>query len=121
MWSRLKFILIISMIKSYFGDITVNREASGDTFIANYTCQFYNVVATSNQNECVCRNIRKNGTLIVLQNRSINVIMKRSHFQVRNYLSLHQTIPRSLRKSFSSNIDKTCQMQFLLKIQQGKH
>ena len=49
MRSRLKFILIISVIKSYFGDITVNPEASGDTFIANYTCQFYDVVATSNQ------------------------------------------------------------------------
>ena len=80
MWSRLKYFLIVLMVKLYLGDITVNREASGDKFIANYTCQFYNAAATSNQNECLCRNNGENGTLIVLQNRSINCYYKAQSF-----------------------------------------
>ena len=71
MWSRLKVVLIVSVIKTYLGDITVSREASGDKFIVPYECNFYNAVATSNQNECLCRNNEDNGTLIQLQNGTI--------------------------------------------------
>ena len=71
MWSRLKVVLIVSVIKTYLGDITVNREASGDKFIAPYECTFYNGVATSTRNECMCRNNEDNGTLIQLQNGSV--------------------------------------------------
>lgn len=100
MWSQLKFILIISMIKSYFGDITVNREASGDTFIASYTCQFYDAVATSNQNECVCRNIRKNGTLIALQNRSINCYYEAQSFSGKKLPFPTSNYSKELKKKF---------------------
>ena len=65
------------MITLCLGEITVNREDFGDKFIANYICQFYDAVATSNQNECLCRN---NGTFILLKNGSINCYYETKSF-----------------------------------------
>ena len=96
MWSQLKVVLIVSVIKTYLGDIAVNREASGDKFIASYECNLYNAVATSNQNECLCRNNEDNGTLIQLQNQSIICFYEMQSFSGKRLFSRTLTIQRYL-------------------------
>ena len=100
MWSRINIFLIVSMIKSHLGDITVSREDSGDKFISNYKCHFYNAVSTLNQNECLCRINGDNGTLILLNDGSIICHYETKPFAGKTYFYLHQTIQKNFKAFF---------------------